>query len=69
LAAGIVALIAGIAGGWAVTTFVMETSFAPIWSNAALIVLGGMGTTLLAGLAFALRPLAAKPARVLRARE
>ena len=69
LAAGVVALIAGIAGGWAVTTFVMETSFAPIWSNAALIVLGGMGTTLLAGLAFALRPLAAKPARVLRARE
>jgi putative ABC transport system permease protein len=34
-----------------------------------VIVLGGILATLLAGLAFAWRPLAARPARVLRARE
>ena len=67
--AGIVALVAGIAGSWAVTVFVMESDFAVIWSNAILIILGGAAATLLAGLAFAWRPLAAKPAQVLRARE
>ncbi|HKL68468.1 ABC transporter permease [Salibaculum sp.] len=69
LAAALVALAAGMAGGWAVSTYVMETGFTPIWTNALAIVLGGVVTTLLAGLAFALRPLSAKPARVLRARE
>ncbi|SLN46773.1 ABC transporter permease [Pseudooctadecabacter jejudonensis] len=69
LAAGLVALAAGIAGGWAVSTFIMETDYRPIWSSAGTIILGGMGATSLAGLLFALRPLAAKPARVLRARE
>ncbi|MCW1951127.1 MAG: FtsX-like permease family protein [Octadecabacter sp.] len=69
LAAGLVALAAGIAGGWAVSTFIMETDYTPIWSSAGITILGGMGATLLAGLAFAWPPLAAKPARVLRARE
>lgn len=69
LAAGLVALAAGIAGGWAVSTFIMETEFTPIWSSATIIILGGVTATLLAGLAFALGPLAAKPARVLRSRE
>ncbi len=69
LAAGLVALAAGIAGGWAVSTFIMENDYTPIWSSAGMIILGGMAATLLAGLGFALRPLAAKPARVLRARE
>lgn len=69
LAAGLVALAAGIAGGWAVSTYIMETAFTPIWGNALAIVFGGIATTLLAGLFFALRPLAAKPARVLRAKE
>ncbi|MCF2905036.1 FtsX-like permease family protein [Octadecabacter sp. CECT 8868] len=69
LAAGLVALAAGMLGGWAVSTFIMETDFSPIWTSASVIILGGMGATLLAGLAFALRPLAAKPARVLRSRE
>jgi putative ABC transport system permease protein len=32
-------------------------------------VLGGVLATLLAGLAFALRPLAARPARILRAQD
>lgn len=68
-AAGAVALVAGIAGGWAVSTFIMQSGFTVMWSSATAIVLGGILATLLAGLAFALRPLAAKPAQVLRARE
>ena len=68
-AAGIVALAAGITGGWAVSTFIMEDDYQVIWANAGAIIAGGIGATLLAGLAFALRPLAAKPAQVLRARE
>ncbi len=69
LAAGVVALGAGILGGWAVSTFIMETDYTVIWSNALLIVGGGVAASTLAGLAFAWRPLAAKPAQVLRARE
>ena len=68
-AAGLVALLAGIGGGWAVMTFIMETEFTVIWSNALAIVGAGIGATLVAGLIFALRPLAARPARVLRARD
>lgn len=67
--AGLVALAAGVAGGWAVMTFVMETSFAIIWTNAAAVILGGILATLAAGMIFAWRPLATRPARVLRARE
>lgn len=69
LAAGIVALAAGILGGWAVTTFIMEGDYIVIWSNALMIIGGGAAASLIAGLAFAIRPLAAKPARVLRARD
>lgn len=69
LAAGCVALFAGIAGGWAVQTFIMESSYTIIWSNALAIVGGGTLVSLLAGLAFAARPLAVRPARVLRAQE
>ena len=68
-AAGSVALGAGILGGWAVSTFIMETGYTIIWSNALLIIGGGIVASLLAGLAFAWRPLSAKPAQVLRARE
>ncbi len=68
-AAGIVALGAGIGGGWAVSRFVMETPFTVIWPSALAIVAGGTAITLLAGLVFALGPLRARPARVLRARE
>ena len=67
--AGAVALIAGIAGGWAVCHFVMETDYAVIWPNALAIVAGGLLANLAAGLAFAWSPLAARPARILRARE
>ncbi|MCU4653029.1 ABC transporter permease [Roseibacterium sp. SDUM158016] len=68
-AAGIVAIAAGALGGWSVTTFVMDTSyrFEPI--SALAIVIGGALATLIAGLAFALRPLAVRPARVLRAQD
>ena len=69
LAAGIVALGAGILGGWVVSIYVMETDFSIIWGNALLIIGGGVAASTLAGLAFAWRPLAAKPAQVLRARE
>ncbi len=68
-AAGGVAVLAGGLAGWAVMKFVMEESFVFAPVSALFIVSGGVAATLLAGLAFALRPLAARPARVLRARE
>jgi putative ABC transport system permease protein len=69
LAAGAVALLAGGLGGWAVSTFVMETEYTVIWPSALLIIAGGIIATVLAGLGFARRALQARPARVLRARE
>ncbi|WP_377191208.1 ABC transporter permease [Ruegeria meonggei] len=66
-AAGSVALLTGILGGWAVATYIFDTSFTVIWSSALGIVLAGILVTLGAGLAFALRPLAVRPARILRA--
>lgn len=68
-AAGLVALGAGIAGGWAVMSFVMEVKFSIIWSSALSVIAGGVIATLAAGLCFAWRPLAARPASELRARE
>jgi putative ABC transport system permease protein len=68
-AAGIVAILGGGLAGWGVTRFVMETDFVFEPVSAVVIVAGGILATLLAGLAFAWRPLAARPARVLRARE
>ncbi|MFK7874626.1 MAG: ABC transporter permease [Paracoccaceae bacterium] len=67
--AGIVALAAGIAGGWAVAHYVLDTDFKIIWTNAFAIVGGGVLATLCAGLLFAWAPLAESPAKVLRARE
>jgi putative ABC transport system permease protein len=46
--------------------FVMDAPFAFEPWSALAIVAGGVGLTLLAGLAFALRPLSVRPARVLR---
>ncbi len=66
-AAGGVAILAGGLAGWAVMRFVMEAEFEFEPVSAIAIVLGGVLTTLIAGLAFALRPLAARPAQVLRA--
>ena len=68
-AAGLVAVLAGGLAGWGVMHFVMEGDyrFEP-WSAVA-IVAGGIGATLVAGLAFAWRPLALRPGRVLRSAE
>ncbi len=66
-AAGCVALITGILGGWAVATYIFETDFAVIWRSALGIVVAGILVTLCAGLVFALRPLSVRPARILRA--
>jgi putative ABC transport system permease protein len=68
-AAGLVAVIAGGLGGWAVTHFVMDTGFRFAPGSALLIVAGGVVAALLAGLGFVWAPLAARPARVLRTRE
>jgi putative ABC transport system permease protein len=68
-AAGLVAIGFGALAGYAVLEWVMEAQFhfAPL--PALAIVAGGVLVTLAAGLVFALRPLAARPAGVLRARE
>ncbi len=68
-AAGIVALATGLIGGWLVSERVLETGFTVIWPSAIAIILGGIGATLIAGILFAWRPLAARPAQILRARE
>ncbi len=68
-AAGAVAILGGGLAGWGVMTFVMDSDYAFEPVSALAIVTGGALATLLAGLAFAWRPLAARPARVLRARE
>ena len=68
-AAGVVAIVAGGLAGWAVMTFVMESDFVFEPVSAIAIVAGGVIATLSAGLLFALRPLAARPAQVLRAQD
>lgn len=69
MAAGFVAIFAGAVAGWGVMTFVMESTyhFEPV--SAFTIVLGGAFVSLIAGLAFAWRPLSQRPARVLRSRD
>ncbi len=67
--AGVVAIAAGGIAGWAVMRFVMEGDYVFEPVSAVMIVAGGALATLLAGFAFAWRPLAARPAQVLRARE
>ena len=69
LFAAAVALLAGILGGWAVSRFVMETSFSVVWPSAILIIIGGALASVLASLGFAVKALNARPAQVLRARE
>ena len=46
--------------------FVMEGSYTFHAASAVAIILGGATLSLLAGLVFAWRPLAARPARILR---
>jgi len=68
-AAGIVAIVVGGLSAWSVMTFVMDAAFRFEPVSAVAIVAGGAAATLLAGLVFALRPLGARPAQVLRARD
>ena len=68
-AAGLVALAAAALASWAVMRFVMEASYQFEPFSAIAIVIGGIVATLLAGLAFALRPLAVRPAQTLRAQD
>lgn len=65
-AAGLVALAAGSLAAWAVMTFVMDSDFTLHWQTAITIIAGGALANLAASLAFAWRPLAIKPAQILR---
>jgi putative ABC transport system permease protein len=67
--AGLVAIGFGALAGWAVMRFVMEGEFTFAPGSASAIVAGGAFASLLAGLVFAWRPLAARPAQVLRSRD
>jgi putative ABC transport system permease protein len=64
-----VALGAGLLGGWAVSHFVFENNFEIIWRNAALVILGGIGLTLVTNMLFALGPLSQSAASELRHRD
>lgn len=67
--AGLVAVLAGSVASFAVMRFVMELpwSFAPL--PALAVIFGGIAVVLLSGAVFLWRPLAARPAGVLRARD
>ncbi len=67
--AGLVALGAGTLGGFAVMEFVMEAPFQFDLTSAVLIIGGGALVSLAAGLGYAWRPLAMRPAGRLRARD
>jgi putative ABC transport system permease protein len=68
-AAGLVALLAGAVVAWGVISFVMGASYQFDLVSALMVITGGAGATLLSGLAFAWRPLSARPAHILRMRE
>lgn len=68
-AAGVVAIVAGGVAGWAVMRFVMHAPYTFEFGSALAIVAGGVLATLIAGALFALRPLSARPSRILRAQE
>ncbi|MEX0969866.1 MAG: FtsX-like permease family protein [Paracoccaceae bacterium] len=68
-AAGLVALLFGALAGWGVMTFIMNADFSFNLQISLLIIAGGALVNLLAGLLFAIRPLAVRPAQVLRARD
>ena len=68
-AAGAFAILAGGVVGWAVVTRLMQFEFAFDAVSAISIVAAGSVISLAAGLLFALGPLGASPARILRARD
>ena len=67
--AGLVALGAGTLGGFAVMEFVMEAPFQFDLISAVLIIGGGALISLAAGILYAWRPLAMRPAARLRAHD
>ncbi|UYV38975.1 FtsX-like permease family protein [Rhodobacteraceae bacterium D3-12] len=69
LAAGTVALGAGLAGGWAVSHFIFETDYEVIWQAGLAVIIGGVLATLAAQAGFAARALSSRPGAILRARE
>ncbi len=69
LAAGSVALGAGLISAWAVSHFIFDTGFAVIWPVGIAIILGGVAATVVAQVGFATRALASRPGAILRARE
>ena len=68
-AAGLVALLFGGLAGWGVMSLVMHSDFTFNLQVSVFIILGGALVNLAAGLLFAIRPLAVRPAQVLRARD
>lgn len=68
-AAGLVAVLVACLSAWAILVQVMDLDYRLAPASALAVIAGGVGATLAAGLAFALRPLSARPARVLRAQE
>lgn len=68
-AAAVVAIAAGAGSAWAIMTFVMDSQFRFEPYSALAIVASGVFATLASGLIFAWRPLATRPARVLRGAE
>ena len=64
--AGLAALAAGTASAWAATRFVLGADFAAEPLTGLAVVAAGVALSLAAGLVFALGPLRARPARVLR---
>ncbi len=66
VAAGTIAFVMGIIGGWLICTYLIDTSFNIIWSAATTVIGGGLWVTVAAEIAFIRRPLMTKPAQVLR---
>lgn len=63
--ASCVALVAGIAGGWAVMKFVLQSSFEIELLSGLLIVIGGAVLSLVASLFYFAQPLNSKPSTIL----
>ena len=68
-AAAVVAIAAGAGSAWAIMTFVMDSQYRFEPYSALAIVASGVLATLASGFIFAWRPLATRPARVLRGAE
>ena len=66
LVTGLMALVAGTAGAWAICRFILDIGFVFDAGAAAATVAGGAAAVLLFGLLGAVAALGVKPARILR---